>query len=201
MPYNLDNWGGYPAAKRRLLGAAQRTGSNLIALTGDSHNAWAFDLKNDGRAAGVEFGWTSVTCPGMERSLKGIDPALVARTIVARNPDELRWVDASNRGYMYLTLTPGVATNEFVFVDTIRQVSSASQIHAPRQRSRGPEHAWTRHDDHRLDDPSALVGLHRRRTRCLEHLVLASVGDASGPRIRGVSSWAGRVEPVKAGNS
>lgn len=127
LPYNLDNWGGYPAAKRRLLSAAQRTGSNLIALTGDSHNAWAFDLKNDGRAAGVEFGSTSVTCPGMERSLKGTDPMLIARTVVERNPNELRWMDSSNRGYMYLTLTPAVATNEFVFVDTILKVSSAAK--------------------------------------------------------------------------
>jgi alkaline phosphatase D len=125
MPYNLDNWGGYPAAKRRLLAAAQRGNANLIALTGDSHNAWAFDLKNDGRAAGVEFGGTSVTCPGMERSFKGTDPAVIARTIVGRNPEELRWMDPANRGYMYLTLTPGLATNEFVFMDTVQRVSPA----------------------------------------------------------------------------
>ncbi len=127
LPYNLDNWGGYPANKRRLLGAAQRSEANFIALTGDSHNAWAFDLKNDGRAAGVEFGATSVTCPGMERAFKGTDPLLVARTIVERNPNELRWMDSSNRGYMYLTLTPALATNEYVFVDTILRVSSASK--------------------------------------------------------------------------
>ncbi|MGB5078095.1 MAG: alkaline phosphatase D family protein, partial [Sphingorhabdus sp.] len=44
LPYNLDNWGGYPAARSRLLGAAQQADANLVVVTGDSHNGWAFDL-------------------------------------------------------------------------------------------------------------------------------------------------------------
>jgi alkaline phosphatase D len=123
MPYNLDNWGGYPAAKARLLGAAQAADSNLCVLTGDSHNAWAFDLKNDGRAAGVEFGGTSVTSPGMEQNFKGIDPAIVQRTLLADSREELRWCDTSNRGYMHTTVTPNAVTNEYVFMDTVKRVS------------------------------------------------------------------------------
>ncbi|CAM3212534.1 Alkaline phosphatase D [Sphingomonas antarctica] len=123
LPYNLDNWGGYPAAKARLLGAAQAADSNLCVLTGDSHNAWAFDLKNDGRAAGVEFGGTSVTSSGMEQSFKGVDPATVQRTILAGSTAELRWCDTSNRGYMHTTVTAEAVTNEYVFMDTVKRVS------------------------------------------------------------------------------
>lgn len=123
LPYNLDNWGGYPAAKARLLGAAQATGSNLCVITGDSHNAWAFDLKNDGRAAGVEFGGHSVTSPGMEQSFKGVDPQAVRRTILAGSTSELRWCDTSNRGYMHTIITPQAVSNEYVFMDTVKRVS------------------------------------------------------------------------------
>ena len=32
LPYNLDNWGGYPAARSRLLAAAQRAGVRKIGF-------------------------------------------------------------------------------------------------------------------------------------------------------------------------
>jgi alkaline phosphatase D len=126
MPYNLDNWGGYPQARGRLLKSAQAADVNLIAVTGDSHNGWAFDLAQDGRAAGVEFGGHSVTSPGMEQGFKGVDPAIVARGVVA-NSKELRWMDSSNRGYMMLSLTPSAATNEWVFMDNIKTKSLATK--------------------------------------------------------------------------
>jgi alkaline phosphatase D len=119
LPYNLDNWGGYPKAKSRLLSAALAADVNLIAVSGDSHNGWAFDLARDGTPAGVEFGGQSVTSPGMENSFKRADPLTVAKTLVA-NSKELRWMDAANKGYMVLSLAPEAATNEWVFMETIR---------------------------------------------------------------------------------
>ncbi len=127
LPYNLDNWGGYPAARTRLLGAAQRGDRNLVVVTGDSHNAWGYDLPNDGRPAGVEFGGHSVTSPGFEQSTRGIDPKLVAGALINPANPELRWVDTSNRGYMHVTLTPQAATSEWVFMETVRDVSRATK--------------------------------------------------------------------------
>jgi alkaline phosphatase D len=127
LPYNLDNWGGYPAARSRLLSAAQRADANLVVVTGDSHNAWAFDLPEGGKAAGVEFGGHSVTSPGFESATQGTDPAVVAKGMVEASASELRWMDSSNRGYMHLSLTPAAATNEWVFVDTVREVSRATK--------------------------------------------------------------------------
>jgi alkaline phosphatase D len=127
LPYNLDNWGGYPVARSRLLGAAQRAGRDLIVVTGDSHNGWAYDLPEGGRPAGVEFGGHSVTSPGFEQSTRGIDPKQVAGALINKANPELRWVDTSNRGYMHLSLTPQAATNEWVFMDTVRDVSRATK--------------------------------------------------------------------------
>ena len=123
LPYNLDNWGGYPAARSRLLSAAQRADANLVVVTGDSHNGWAFDLPEGGKPAGVEFGGHSVSSPGFESATQGTDPLTVARGLVDANKAELRWSDTSNRGYMHLSLTPQAATNEWVFMDTVKTVS------------------------------------------------------------------------------
>ncbi len=127
LPFNMDNWGGYPKARARLLAAAQRAQSNLIVLTGDSHNGWAFDLPGERGFAGVEFGGHSVTSPGFEQATGRTDPQKVAREMVAASPDEMRWMDASNRGYMLLSLTPQSATNEWIFMDTVKAKSLATK--------------------------------------------------------------------------
>lgn len=41
LPFNFDNWGGYPAARARFLKSVQAMGGNTVVLSGDSHNAWA----------------------------------------------------------------------------------------------------------------------------------------------------------------
>ena len=120
LPFNLDNWNGYPAARARFLKGALEAEANTVLISGDSHNTWAFDIAQDGTPAAVEFGGTSVTSGGMEGSFPGIDPARVARALVAGNP-ELKWCDASRRGYGVLTLTPETAVNEFVFMATVRE--------------------------------------------------------------------------------
>lgn len=126
LPNNMDNWGGYPAARSRLLSAAQRAEANLVVVTGDSHNGWAFDMPEDGRPAGVEFGGHSVTSPGFEQATGATDPQVIARGMVEK-AKELRWMDPSNRGYMHLSLTPQAATNEWVFMETVKSKSLATK--------------------------------------------------------------------------
>jgi alkaline phosphatase D len=130
LPFNFDNWGGYPAARARLLSAAQAASANLIMLAGDSHNAWAYELSNNGRPAGVEFAGHAVTSPGYESSTQGTDPAVIAAALIKSSP-ELKWADTSRRGYMTLSLTPNAATNEWVFMQTI--ATSALATDAPKR--------------------------------------------------------------------
>ena len=96
-------------------------------MTGDSHNGWAFDLPHDGKPVGIEFGGHSVSSPGYEQATKGVDPASVARGMVENNRAELRWMDSSNRGYMVTSLTPQAATNEWVFMDTVKTRTLATK--------------------------------------------------------------------------
>lgn len=125
LPFNMDAWGGYPAARARFLKTVMAAGANGIVLSGDSHNAWAWELGQDGHSAAVEFSGHSVSSPGYEGNLRQ-PPETVARAFVAASP-ELKWAETSRRGYMALQLTPAAATNEWVFMSTIRERTLATQ--------------------------------------------------------------------------
>jgi alkaline phosphatase D len=131
IPFNPDSWGGYPAARARLLKAAQAAEANFVTIAGDSHNAWAFELANDGRPAGVEFGTQSVTSPGFEGSLRGVTPERVARSLVAANP-ELKWCDTARRGYMILSFTPDELRTDWHLLDTVRERSTRAAVQTAR---------------------------------------------------------------------
>jgi len=123
LPMWMDRWDGYPAARSRLLSAAQRADADLVMLSGDSHHAWAYSLAEDGQPAGIEFAGHSVTSPGMEAEL-GADPKDVAGAFIATNP-ELVWADTSQRGYMMIDITPQRVTGEWLFMRTIKSRSTA----------------------------------------------------------------------------
>ncbi|MEL6487762.1 MAG: alkaline phosphatase D family protein, partial [Pseudomonadota bacterium] len=123
LPQNMDAWDGYPAARERLFKASLEADANLVVLAGDTHNAWNFDLAQDGVAVGVEFGTSSISSPGMEGYLPMLAPADVASALVEQN-DELLWADTSQRGYMMVELTPTTATSEWRFMAGIKERST-----------------------------------------------------------------------------
>jgi alkaline phosphatase D len=124
LPFNFDAWDGYPAARARLLGAAQSAGANFVSLAGDSHNGWAFDLPHDGRPAGIEVAGQSVTSPGIEASAKAASAADRAAALRGSSP-QLRWVDTERRGYATVALTPDAVTANWHFLETVGQKSLA----------------------------------------------------------------------------
>jgi len=126
LPFNYDSWDGYPAARARFLRSVQAMGGNTVLISGDSHNAWAYNLRQDGQATAVEFAGQSVTSPGFEHDLSAA-PKAVAAGLVGANP-ELAWCDTSRRGYMALTVSAQAVTNEWIMMDTIQARSTAAQV-------------------------------------------------------------------------
>lgn len=119
VPYNMDAWDGYPAARDAVLAMARSQGKNLISLAGDTHNSWAGNLTDiSGQRVGVEFGTSSVSSPGFERALP-----LIANDLLSdgfrRMVDDLRYAETSKRGYALLTLTPAEARCDYVEVSTV----------------------------------------------------------------------------------
>ncbi len=118
-PFKSDTWDGYPAAREAVLSSARRLDKNLVVLAGDSHNAWASDLKDaTGAAVGVEFATTSVTSAGLELEYPGIGRQFLADSFIQMVPD-LRYAQTSDRGYLLVTLSPAQARADYVFVGSV----------------------------------------------------------------------------------
>jgi len=126
LPYNMDAWDGYPAARARLYDAAQAADADLVVLSGDSHNAWGYDLGPRGPGfggekdrVGVEFAGHSVTSPGFENYAPQVPPADLAR-VMRENSMGLAYCDTSRRGYVSLEVTPQQVTGAWHFLKDIR---------------------------------------------------------------------------------
>lgn len=120
LPFSMDMWDGYPAARERLLRSAATAKANLVVLAGDSHNCWGSELGLGGAPVGVEFAGTSVTSPGAEGTLPWVLATELAPAMVAAS-EELKWCDTAKRGYLALELTPAEVSGEWRFLKTIRQ--------------------------------------------------------------------------------
>lgn len=119
LPFNLDAWDGYPAARERVFEMIKATDANAVTLAGDTHNAWAFDLTDRrGEPVAVELGTCSVSSPGIEAYLP-LPPEEIRTDLVARN-DQLRYADLQQRGYATLTLRADHAEAQFTFVSTVK---------------------------------------------------------------------------------
>lgn len=119
VPYNLDAWDGYHAARETVLNMAQALNKNMVVLAGDTHNAWASDLADQqGRAVGVEFGVPAVTSPGFESYFPTVAPAIVAGGM-EQLIGPLQYAETASRGFVVLTVTPTETRAEYRYVDTV----------------------------------------------------------------------------------
>lgn len=119
VPYNLDAWDGYQAARETVLDMARTLNKNLVVLAGDTHNAWASDLADtSGRAVGVEFGVPAVTSPGFEGYFPTAAPALVAAGM-EQLIGPLQYAETASRGFVVLTVTPTDTRAEYRYVSTV----------------------------------------------------------------------------------
>jgi alkaline phosphatase D len=117
VPYNLDSWDGYPAARERVYDLFKAAKAHPIVLSGDSHAFWVnalFDASGKARVA-AEFGATGITSPGLGDALPD---APVNEAYVSRNPEVL-FTDQSAKGYVLLTLTKDGARGDLMAVSTV----------------------------------------------------------------------------------
>ena len=120
LPWSLDSWSGYPAARQRLLSSALQADANLLVLSGDSHTAWGQNLTVGTQAAGVEFAGHAVTSGGMEGMFPRTSPNDVAAALQRANPG-LLLSETGRRGYMSVHLSQQQASCDWHFFNTVRQ--------------------------------------------------------------------------------
>jgi alkaline phosphatase D len=127
---NVDQWDGYPQARRRLLDliAAEQV-RDVVVLTGDIHAAGAGVLRTDGvdgpaTPVAVEFVATSITSGGLAEEV-GLDPRLLDPSIFG-----LTYAELIHRGYARCTVTPERWTTEFMIVADVTDAASTTSVAA-----------------------------------------------------------------------
>lgn len=141
LPLNLDFWDGYPACRDRVYDTISAHANNAVFLSGDTHNAWCFNLtdKGDNNVA-VEFGTPGVSSPGMEAYIPAA-PERVSAELKAASP-ELAYFEGEKRGWMELSISKDeIATNWF-FVSTVHE-TSYDVIEGPVARTKAGTHKVT----------------------------------------------------------
>ena len=137
IPLNTDAWDGYPAARERFYDAMQKAGAtDLIVLTGDTHEWWANELNDaSGRPMGIELGSNAVTSPGASTYF-GSEGATYSKLLQERNA-MVTHHDPDGKGYIDLSLSREGAQAPFVSVSNIMSkdyaVSNRSQFELVRQ--------------------------------------------------------------------
>jgi alkaline phosphatase D len=129
-PAAADSWTGYPTARARL-NASLAKAANPVILSGDSHNAWAANLRGNVGAGlvdlGVEFGGQSTSSPGLEQFFFTFPPAVLSALYTfsaARSPtDKLVFAETSRRGYMRVDVSREKVTTTYVFLSTVFSTS------------------------------------------------------------------------------
>lgn len=121
IPYNLDAWDGYAAEREMILGATKKLDKKLVVLAGDTHNAWANNVKDkDGDTVAVEFATSGVSSPGLESYLKlSADEIAPTEAGIVQMVEGLQYLNVSDRGFMTVTFTQDKVTSNWHFVDTV----------------------------------------------------------------------------------
>lgn len=117
-----DIWDGYPAARRRLVGAMQQPAvRNPVVLSGDVHSFWLNDIREDFRKPESPV----------------VAPEIVTSCLASRNgPDDLfnsaralnshvRYVDNAHAGYVMLDLTDRLMHADYRAVNDLTDPTSA----------------------------------------------------------------------------
>ncbi|APT91542.1 alkaline phosphatase [Corynebacterium sphenisci DSM 44792] len=127
LPYNLDQWDGYAAERRRVIGLLDAEGiDNVVFLTGDIHSSWACDVPRepgDYPGAGVvaaEIVCTSVSSPNIDDivGLPQRNPiSRAAETALTGANRHCRYLEFDHHGYARVTVAPDAILAEYRFVD------------------------------------------------------------------------------------
>ncbi|WP_209313688.1 alkaline phosphatase D family protein [Blastococcus sp. TF02A_35] len=128
VPYNVDQWDGYPAERGTVLAHLRdRAIKDTVFLTGDIHSGWACELPSDPAtypltrdSLGVELVCTSVTSDNLDDIL-GTRPrttSLAVETAIKVNNPHVKYLDFDSHGFSVLELTEaGAQMDWFVLTD------------------------------------------------------------------------------------
>ena len=118
IPYNTDQWDGYPKEREKFYKSIQSSQSNLI-LAGDSHNSWISNLYNkEKKFIGIEIGAPSISSPNFVDTFGDmVDP--IDKSFIESNKD-LIWTNGKNKGYVELEIYSEHVEVKFHYVSSVK---------------------------------------------------------------------------------
>lgn len=126
LPYNEDAWDGYGKERETILQTSLALGKKLVVFSGDTHNAWANQLKTmsptgpgvapQGTVAGIELATPGVSSPGIEKYFPGQEEIL--RQLFLGYSPGLKFANLANRGFLDVTFTPTNVAAKFYLKQT-----------------------------------------------------------------------------------
>lgn len=131
LPFDLDGWNGYPAARERLYDTIRSAkGGNTIVVSGDSHAFWTNQLSDSqGVRIAAELGSSAITSP----SFGDATGFQIGKVFSDQNP-EVVFNDQMAKGYIRLTLTRDAAVGEMIGVDHLHKPYQSSTVATWRLR-------------------------------------------------------------------
>lgn len=129
---SVDQWDGYPAARRRLLGSVEEHGvDNVVILTGDIHAGAAAEIRGpDAGATGPvlahEMVVPAISSPPLGEAAEVVDPQVLG----------LSYLNARENGYARAVLTAESWTTEWVTVEVV-DPDGGSRVDAVRRVDAG----------------------------------------------------------------
>ena len=121
IPYNTDQWDGYPLERQKFYKTIKSSQSNLV-LAGDSHNSWVSNLYNDNRNfVGIEIGAPSISSPNFVDIFGDLVDS-IDKSFISSNND-LIWTNGKNKGYVELEVFSEYVDVNFHFVSSVKTKS------------------------------------------------------------------------------
>ena len=114
LPYNVDQWDGYTADRREVLGHIRdHQVKDVLFVTGDIHSGWACELPLDtsayplvGDSYGVEFVCSSVTSNNLKDITGAPEATPAVETVILANNRHIKYLDFDSHGFSVLDITP-----------------------------------------------------------------------------------------------
>lgn len=126
LPYDIPLWCGFPEARRRFLASCAQHGRNVLALGGETHSGWAFNLPGgrDGRPACVEAAAFAVAAGGKARG-GALDKGPREQLYKTASP-EIGWCNLAECGYTRIAVTRQAATADWIGFNDLTSRTAAS---------------------------------------------------------------------------
>ena len=121
LPYNTDQWDGYPKERERFYKIISKSKSSVV-IAGDTHSSWVSNLySKEKKFVGVELGTPSINSPNfVDVPIFNKNINKLEESFINENKN-LQWMDGKNKGYTLININKEFIDTSFIYVSSVKQ--------------------------------------------------------------------------------